>query len=88
MRDCEGKIGELEIENGKADQFCGERMEREEEANEAGEVFGPDGGAGSLAAIGKVDQAALSEGAEGTSADGNREDVAGVFFAAVVWVGG
>ena len=71
MRDCEGKIGELEIEDGKADQFCGERMEREEKANDAGEVFGTDGRAGSLEAIGRVDQAALSQGTEGTTTDGD-----------------
>ena len=63
-------------------------MEREEEANEAGEVFGPDGGSGAVEAFGGVDQAALPAGTQGASSDGDREDVAGVFFAAVVWIGG
>ena len=63
-------------------------MEREEEANEAGEVFGPDGGDGAMGSIGESDQAALSEGVVWASADGDRTDAAGVFFAAVVWAGG
>ena len=63
-------------------------MEREEEANEAGEVFGSDGADGAVEAAGGTDRAALSEWASGPSTNWDRTDVAGVFFAAVVWVGG
>ena len=63
-------------------------MEREEEANEAGEVFGTDGGDGAVESVGRLDQTTLSKGQTWPSTDGDREDAAGVFFAAVVWVGG
>jgi hypothetical protein len=54
-------------------------MEPEEEEDEAGEVFGPDGRAGSLETVGRVDQTALSEETARATSEGDRTDAAGVF---------